>query len=72
MARLFTRRQANQVFYRIECEHVRQLVANAIYQAEYAGGGIPEHHRADAAVRQLHEPGVAGGTRDHSQGRREA
>src|SRR5687768_4424603 len=48
MARLVsTRRQANQVFYRIESEHVRQLVADALYQAEHAAGGIPEHHRAD-------------------------
>jgi hypothetical protein len=45
MARLFTRRQANQVFYRIECEHVRQLAANAIYQAEYAGGALVENLR---------------------------
>jgi DNA-binding transcriptional ArsR family regulator len=67
MARLVsTRRQANQVFYRIESEHVRQLVADAIYQAEHAGGGIPEHHRADTAVRELHEFDVAGGSRDHS------
>lgn len=46
MARLVsTRRQANQVFYRIESDHVRQLVADAIYQAEHAAGGVPEHHR---------------------------
>jgi DNA-binding transcriptional ArsR family regulator len=54
MARLVsTRRQANQVFYRIESEHVRQLVADAIYQAEHATGGIPEHHRADPSVREI-------------------
>ena len=48
MARLVTtRRQANQVFYRIANTHVRQLVEDAIYQAEHAAGGIPEHHRAD-------------------------
>lgn len=67
MARLVsTRRQANQVFYRIESEHVRQLVADAIYQAEHAAGGIPEHHRADTSVREIvdlssapHPDGVA-------------
>ena len=54
MARLVsTRRQANQVFYRIESEHVGQLVADAIYQAEHAAGGIPEHHRADTSVREI-------------------
>jgi len=63
MARLVsTRRQANQVFYRIESEHIRQLVADAIYQAEHAGGGIPEHHRADTAVHELPGPEVAGGS----------
>lgn len=63
MARLvLTRRQANQVFYRIESEHVRQLVADAIYQAEHAAGGIPEHHRADPFVRDLRDPHVADGS----------
>jgi DNA-binding transcriptional ArsR family regulator len=63
MARLVsTRRQANQVFYRIESEHVRQLVADAIYQAEHTAGGIPEHHRADTTVREIRDPDVADGT----------
>jgi DNA-binding transcriptional ArsR family regulator len=57
MARLVsTRRQANQVFYRIESEHVRQLVADAIYQAEHAAGGIPEHHRTDSSIREIRDP----------------
>ena len=47
MARLVrTRRQANQVFYRIENAHVRQLIEDAIYHAEHTSGGVPEHHRA--------------------------
>jgi DNA-binding transcriptional ArsR family regulator len=46
MARLVrTRRQANQVFYRIETSHVRQLIEDAIYHAEHSSGGLPEHHR---------------------------
>ena len=54
MARLVsTRRQANQVFYRVESEHVAQLVEDAIYQAEHAADGIPQHHRADASVREI-------------------
>ena len=60
MARLVsTRRQANQVFYRIESEHVRQLVSDAIFQAEHASGEIPEHHRADTSVREIVDPSSA-------------
>jgi DNA-binding transcriptional ArsR family regulator len=51
MARLVrTRKQANQVFYRIENSHVSQLVEDAIYHAEHSSGGFPEHHRAAGAV----------------------
>jgi DNA-binding transcriptional ArsR family regulator len=54
LARLVrTRRQANQVFYRIDNSHVRQLVEDAIYHAEHSAGGIPEHHRASADVSEL-------------------
>ncbi|MEO5652288.1 MAG: metalloregulator ArsR/SmtB family transcription factor [Marmoricola sp.] len=46
MARLVqTRRQGNQIFYRVESEHVRQLVQDAVHHAEHAGSGVPEHHR---------------------------
>jgi hypothetical protein len=34
------------VLYRLENEHARQLVADAIFQAEHALGGEPAHHRA--------------------------
>ena len=48
MARLVqTRRQGNHIFYRIESDHVRQLVQDAIHHAEHAGGGVPEHHLND-------------------------
>ena len=54
MARLVqTRRQANQVFYRISNSHVAQLVEDAIYHAEHSAGGIPEHHRAAPEVSEL-------------------
>ena len=54
MARLVqTRRQANQVFYRITNSHVRQLVEDAIYHAEHSSGGIPEHHRGQGEVSEL-------------------
>jgi DNA-binding transcriptional ArsR family regulator len=54
MARLVrTRRDGTQVFYRLENDHVRQLVADAVYNAEHAGGGVPAHHRGDREVRVL-------------------
>jgi DNA-binding transcriptional ArsR family regulator len=54
LARLVrTRRQANQIFYRLDNSHVRQLVEDAIYHAEHSAGGIPEHHRAGAGVSEL-------------------
>ncbi|BDU02585.1 transcriptional regulator [Nocardia sputorum] len=53
MARLVnTRRSGTTIFYRLENEHVRQLVMDAVYNAEHAGPGVPAHHRA-AAVRDF-------------------
>src|SRR5919199_4927224 len=46
MARLVrTRREGTQVFYRLENDHVAQLVTDAVFNAEHAAGGIPPHHR---------------------------
>ena len=45
-----TRREATRVYYRIENDHVRQLVMDAIYHAEHAGAAIPEHHRASPGL----------------------
>jgi DNA-binding transcriptional ArsR family regulator len=54
MARLVrTRRDGTQVFYRLDNDHVRQLVTDAVYNAEHAAGVIPPHHRQ--GVRQLRE-----------------
>lgn len=54
MARLVhTRRQGNQVFYRIESDHIRQLVIDAIFHAEHASGGVPEHHSKAEGVAPL-------------------
>ncbi|MGW5524102.1 ArsR/SmtB family transcription factor [Gordonia sp. NPDC003950] len=45
MARLVrTRREGTQVIYSLENDHVRQLVADAVFNAEHAGPGIPRHH----------------------------
>jgi len=40
-----TRREGTRVFYRLANEHARQLVADAIFQAEHALEGVPTHHR---------------------------
>lgn len=46
MARLVrTRREGTQVFYRLENDHVRQLVSDAVFNAEHAAGGVPAHHQ---------------------------
>jgi hypothetical protein len=38
---------ATRVLCRLENEHARELVADAIFQAEHALGGQPAHHRMD-------------------------
>ena len=46
MARLVrTRRVGNQVFYRLENDHVARLVLDAVHNAEHATDGVPSHHR---------------------------
>ena len=50
MARLVcTRRAGTTIFYTIENEHVRQLVNDAVFNAEHAGPGVPAHHRGDVS-----------------------
>ncbi|HEY1155626.1 MAG TPA: metalloregulator ArsR/SmtB family transcription factor [Arthrobacter sp.] len=50
LARLVTTRQdGTRVFYRLENEHARQLVADAIFQAEHSLGGTPRHHHSESA-----------------------
>jgi DNA-binding transcriptional ArsR family regulator len=39
-----TRREGTQVFYRLENEHIGQLVTDAIHNAEHASPGVPGHH----------------------------
>lgn len=43
-----TRQQGTRVYYRLENEHARQLVSDAIFQAEHSLGGTPRHHHAIA------------------------
>ena len=55
MARLVhTRRDGTTIFYRLENDHVAQLVTDAVFNAEHAGPGIPGHHRDSADLRSLH------------------
>ncbi len=54
MARLVrTRRSGTTIFYSLENEHIRQLVLDAVYNAEHAGPGVPAHHQGTAGVREL-------------------
>ena len=49
MARMVrTRREGNQVFYRVENDHIATLVRGALENAEHATDGIPAHHRSTA------------------------
>jgi ArsR family transcriptional regulator, zinc-responsive transcriptional repressor len=54
MARLVrTRRDGTTIFYSLENEHVRQLVSDAVFNAEHASPGVPGHHRGDGDVAVL-------------------
>ena len=41
-----TRPEGNQVFYRVENDHVASLVRDTIHHAEHASDGLPAHHRS--------------------------
>ena len=54
LARLVsTRREGTRVFYRLDNSHVRQLVEDAVFNAEHAGTDVPTHHRAQADPAEL-------------------
>ena len=56
MARLVrTRRVGTTIFYTLENDHVRQLVIDAVFNAEHAGPGVPWHHRVDDRLRVVGE-----------------
>src|SRR6202453_4711462 len=56
MARLMqTRREGTTIFYSLENNHVRQLVVDAVHNAEHAGPGVPRHHRADGGLKAVSE-----------------
>src|SRR4051794_36402743 len=49
-----TRREGTAIFYRLENEHIAQLVTDAIHNAEHNGPEVPGHHLADSELVQLH------------------
>ena len=52
MARLVRpRREGTTIFYRLDNDHVARLIADAIYNAEHAGPGVPGHHHGDQVAR---------------------
>lgn len=61
LARMVTTRQdGKRVMYRLVDEHARQLVADAIFQAEHAVAGQPFHH-------QLTHPAPTTASDDHTR-----
>lgn len=58
MARLVrTRRDGTTIFYSLENNHIRQLVVDAVYNAEHAGPGVPQHHRDGDGLRVVDRQG---------------
>lgn len=54
MARLVsTRRAGTTIYYAIDNDHVRQLVTDAVFNAEHAGPGVPAHHRNSSDVTEV-------------------
>lgn len=54
MARLVrTRRDGTTIFYRLENEHVRQLVIDAVFQRRARRSRIPRHHRAAGGLQSV-------------------
>ena len=52
MARLVqTGREGTTIFYSLENNHIRQLVVDAVHNAEHSGPGVPRHHRGDDGLR---------------------
>lgn len=55
MARLVrTRRDGTTIYYSLDNDHVRQLVTDAVFNAEHAGPGVPGHHRDAGDLTVLH------------------
>lgn len=55
-----TRREGATIFYRLENEHIAQLVTDAVHNAEHSGQGVPGHHLGDTEVLRLHRDSESG------------
>ncbi len=53
-----TRKEGTQVFYRLENDHVRQLILDGVYNAEHAGPAVPAHHRERDDAREIAEADI--------------
>jgi len=50
LARLVqTRREGVKIFYRLENQHVMQLLTDAVHHADHLGPGVPRHHRGESS-----------------------
>lgn len=70
MARLVsTRQDGTRVYYRLTNEHVRELVTDAIYQAEHVADGFPRlhHHAAESGPDPVGAPVTTGTTAGRSR-----
>jgi ArsR family transcriptional regulator len=55
MSRLVqTRREGTSIFYSVDNDHIKQLVTDAVFNAEHAGPGVPGHHRDSDELAVLH------------------
>lgn len=57
-----TRRAGTQVIYRLENDHIGQLVTDAVYNADHASSAVPDHHRSDPRLTTLPQSTAATGT----------
>ena len=55
-----TRREGTTVFYRLENEHIAQLVTDAVHNAEHGGPDVPGHHLGDTDLVRLHRDAGSG------------
>ena len=53
------------MIYRLESDHVAQLVADAVHHAEHAGPGIPRHHLPTTEDSAEHDKGLVLGVAQH-------
>ncbi len=65
MARLVrTRREGTSIFYAVDNDHIKQLVRDAVFNAEHAGPGVPGHHRNTEQLAELHRVGGPSGEKE--------